>query len=65
MPWDMLQDGLLLGENDVFFFFKQKTAYEIDRCDWSSDVCSSGLFNITSLFDFRSILKFRVPAPLL
>src|SRR3989475_3908672 len=22
-----------------FFFFKQKTAYEID-CDWSSDVCS-------------------------
>src|SRR2546430_3819743 len=25
-----------------FFFFKQKTAYEID-CDWSSDVCSSDL----------------------
>src|SRR2546427_1924269 len=24
------------------FFFKQKTAYEID-CDWSSDVCSSDL----------------------
>src|SRR6056297_3968564 len=27
----------------VFFFFKQKTAYEILRSDWSSDVCSSDL----------------------
>src|SRR5213596_4189715 len=27
----------------VFFFFKQKTAYEIRPCDWSSDVCSSDL----------------------
>ena len=27
----------------VFFFFKQKTAYEIRNCDWSSDVCSSDL----------------------
>ena len=26
-----------------FFFFKQKTAYEIKECDWSSDVCSSDL----------------------
>ena len=25
------------------FFFKQKTAYEIKECDWSSDVCSSDL----------------------
>ena len=24
-------------------FFKQKTAYEIYQCDWSSDVCSSDL----------------------
>ena len=24
-------------------FFKQKTAYEISECDWSSDVCSSDL----------------------
>ena len=28
----------------MFFFFKQKTAYEIKECDWSSDVCSSDLF---------------------
>ena len=27
----------------VFFFFKQKTAYEIGTGDWSSDVCSSDL----------------------
>ena len=26
------------------FFFKQKTAYEIYQCDWSSDVCSSDLY---------------------
>src|SRR6186997_2955301 len=26
-----------------FFFFKQKTAYEITTGDWSSDVCSSDL----------------------
>src|SRR3546814_12645935 len=25
----------------VFFFFKQKTAYEVRISDWSSDVCSS------------------------
>ena len=38
----------LLGKNNVncyfvFFFFKQKTAYEIGTGDWSSDVCSSDL----------------------
>src|SRR5881397_4302379 len=27
----------------MFFFFKQKTAYEMAQCDWSSDVCSSDL----------------------
>src|SRR5213075_918022 len=31
-----------------FFFFKQKTAYEITRRDWSSDVCSSDLSGPTS-----------------
>src|SRR3546814_5325836 len=28
----------------VFFFLKQKTAYEMRISDWSSDVCSSDLF---------------------
>ena len=27
----------------LFFFFKQKTAYEMVMSDWSSDVCSSDL----------------------
>src|SRR3546814_4244332 len=27
----------------MFFFFKQKTAYELRISDWSSDVCSSDL----------------------
>src|SRR3546814_3615123 len=29
-----------------FFFFKQKTAYEMRISDWSSDVCSSDLENM-------------------
>src|SRR3546814_8667426 len=27
----------------LYFFFKQKTAYEMRISDWSADVCSSGL----------------------
>src|SRR6059058_3252875 len=40
--------------NFVFFFFKQKTAYEMSLRDWSSDVCSSDLhmrWEVTRLFD--------------
>src|SRR3546814_18463189 len=33
-------DGVLF-----FFFFKQKTAYEMRISDWSSDVCSSDLLS--------------------
>src|SRR3546814_19735591 len=29
--------------DSLFFFFKQKTAYEMRISDWSSDVCSSDL----------------------
>src|SRR3546814_3236810 len=32
----------------VFFFFKQKTAYEMRISDWSSDVCSSDLRQIAA-----------------
>ena len=35
-----------------FFFFKQKTAYEIYQCDWSSDVCSSDLTAIVRFGDW-------------
>src|SRR3546814_1909213 len=31
----------------LFFFFKQKTAYEMRISDWSSDVCSSDLIAVS------------------
>src|SRR3546814_3839068 len=37
-----------------FFFFKQKTAYEMRISDWSSDVCSSDL--VTSEFQPVALL---------
>src|SRR3546814_830667 len=40
-----------------FFFFKQKTAYEMRISDWSSDVCSSDLLalagTVVALFERR------------
>src|SRR3546814_4202759 len=30
----------------LFFFFKQRTAYEMRISDWSSDVCSSDLCHV-------------------
>src|SRR3546814_1352227 len=33
----------------IFFFFKQKTAYEMRISDWSSDVCSSDLRGLAPL----------------
>src|SRR3546814_6413502 len=41
----------------VFFFCKQKTAYEMRISDWSSDVCSSDL-----LRNHSSLLPARKPA---
>src|SRR3546814_3879374 len=35
--------SLVLFLSLFFFFFKQKTAYEMRISDWSSDVCSSDL----------------------
>src|SRR3546814_15979604 len=34
---------MYMFDNCLFFFFKQKTAYEMRISDWSSDVCSSDL----------------------
>src|SRR3546814_13605942 len=42
-----------------FFFFKQKTAYEMRISDWSSDVCSSDL--VIAMVD-RAVAE--PPAPL-
>src|SRR3546814_8536573 len=36
----------------LYFFFKQKTAYEMRISDWSSDVCSSDL-NVGKLEIFK------------
>ena len=46
----------------VFFFFKQKTAYEIYQCDWSSDVCSSDLiFGFEAFSNARGVFKQVLP----
>src|SRR3546814_10487313 len=45
----------VVGYADIlFFFFKQKTAYEMRISDWSSDVCSSDLdeFSIADIVNF-------------
>src|SRR3546814_1763987 len=44
----------------VFFFFKQKTAYEMRISDWSSDVCSSDLDRTSSDFPAGSFPPERV-----
>src|SRR3546814_7799632 len=36
-----------------FFFFKQKTAYEMRISDWSSDVCSSDLIAAAAPLEHR------------
>src|SRR3546814_5678689 len=44
------------------FFFKQKTAYEMRISDWSSDVCSSDLPNVTEAVEAAKggQIEFRV-----
>src|SRR3546814_2975512 len=39
-----------------FFFFKQKTAYEMRISDWSSDVCSSDLAVVGQQQQARGVL---------
>src|SRR3546814_19328298 len=49
-----------------FFFFKQKTAYEMRISDWSSDVCSSDLIELEILCKLDlQFAKHRPSAPLL
>ena len=43
-----------------FFFFKQKTAYEIVSRDWSSDVCSSDLQFWMSSMTLRHFIGYHV-----
>src|SRR3546814_8868330 len=44
-----------------FFFFKQKTAYEMRISDWSSDVCSSDLWLPDSLTPSDSSSSLGAP----
>src|SRR3546814_7065725 len=46
---------ILIHSFFVFFFFKQKTAYEMRISDWSSDVCSSDLNELHRLMDGHEI----------
>src|SRR3546814_1920019 len=49
----------------VFFFFKQKTAYEMRISDWSSDVCSSDLEPKRQYHAAKAeVDPSRTPAPL-
>src|SRR3546814_9504821 len=41
----------------TFFFFKQKTAYEMRISDWSSDVCSSDLKEVVHVDEIRLIFQ--------
>src|SRR3546814_18647521 len=41
-----------------FFFFKQKTAYEMRISDWSSDVCSSDLGGLTMVLPSQPSLSW-------
>src|SRR5881394_4424469 len=46
----------------LFFFVKQKTAYEIGWCDWSSDVCSSDLERMCSMLGCGSARSIKLLA---
>src|SRR3546814_3290490 len=46
-----------------FFFFKQKTAYEMRISDWSSDVCSSDLAHARAVPGKPRATSLRCPAP--
>src|SRR3546814_9720331 len=59
----------ILYDYGLFFFFKQKTAYEMRISDWSSDVCSSDLFALTAnpttkpRFSSRDFARVVFPEP--
>ena len=55
-----VRDDRCLKVRCVFFFFKQKTAYEIVDYDWSSDVCSSDL---NMIYD-RTVCRIKTATPI-
>src|SRR3546814_4926955 len=61
MIWScvVLSIGCIFVCQCMFFFFKQKTAYELRISDWSSDVCSSDLLESDELLDEAEIIGLR------
>src|SRR3546814_8172186 len=51
-----------MGCLSYFFFFKQKTAYEMRISDWSSDVCSSDLLACEPAALARIVRRERLAA---
>ncbi len=47
-----------------FFFFKQKTAYEMEMTDWSSDVCSSDLARNQAFSQFYTVILVNLQGEL-
>src|SRR3546814_18706597 len=48
----------------MFFFFKQKTAYEMRISDWSSDVCSSDLMGSSGNGSIDHLVAMDIAAKL-
>src|SRR3546814_6902131 len=67
MSWLILFESIVLVFG--FFFFKQKTAYEMRISDWSSDVCSSDLLLVLLIMFIITIpvathsVDIDLPAP--
>src|SRR6056297_4359427 len=67
MHLELYRSAVVFGRINVFqcsvhgrfFFFKQETAYEILRSDWSSDVCSSDLAGSRSMICISSATAAR------
>src|SRR3546814_8579376 len=57
----MCQNVVMLMWMLCYFFFKQKTAYEMRMSDWSSDVCSADL--ITDFRDEAWIFAYVTTGP--
>src|SRR3546814_9457334 len=51
----------MLSACGLFFFFKQKTAYEMRISDWSSDVCSSDLPGVFAAGDVAGVAAHPRP----
>src|SRR3546814_1268294 len=58
----MMRLRCVRGYRWFFFFFKQKTAYEMRISDWSSDVCSSDLQGIDLRSDRLAMQRLKEAA---